>query len=100
MRRFIFSGLVFFCKTQITANNLTIRDPFNKKIIQKSNEFEISGILCTGEDKIVSLIHKDQCFVAHINEIIDKEWKIIEITDNFILLQNIINNEQKKVNLN
>ena len=101
MFRFICFSLTFLlCSNYIISDNGKLRDPFNLATEQKSENFEVNGILSTQSEKIVSLTYKEQSFAAHVGDVIDKEWKVQEILENFVTLQNLKTNEQKIINLN
>lgn len=52
-----------------------------------------------GEPKKAFLKNGDNVFVAVEGEVVDRRYKIVKITNNFILVEDILNNNQQTINL-
>jgi hypothetical protein len=52
-----------------------------------------------GEPKKAFLQEGDNIFVAVEGEIVDRRYKIVRITNNFVLVEDVLNNNQQTINL-
>lgn len=52
-----------------------------------------------GEPKKAFLKENDNIFVAVEGDVVDRRYKIVKITPNFILVEDILNNNQQTINL-
>lgn len=99
MVRFILCLLIFFINFFFEAVENKTRDPFNKIEKFKEMEFIIKGIITCEDKKIFSIcVNDNETYSVSLGENFGKFCKLIEITENEIVIQNLLTKEKKIMN--